>query len=97
MNSQARRATDRPSRVRAMCLLALLPVAFVLGRCSGPAFTIAVSDADALPVPRALPEGIAKFHDASDEVTCWHFVNSQHGLACLPDQWLAGARAVGGE
>ena len=42
---------------------------------------------ESTPIPRALPAGVTKFHDASDEVTCW--VHPQGGMACLPDNWLA--------
>lgn len=87
MNSALHRVTDRPFRIRAMALLALLPFAFIGGCISG------ASDVDA-PVPRALPLDVKKFHDASAEVTCWQATGSG-GISCLPDQWLASARAGG--
>ena len=69
-------------------------VLLVVAACSAP--TPAVT-----PEPRALPDGIVKFHDASAEVTCWASITSidryYTGLSCLPDQWLPAARAAGGE
>ncbi len=90
-----RRATDRPHRLVVMILLALLPVAFVGGQLTGTGFTQAVREANAAPVPRALPDGITKFHDASDEVTCWRASDPMRAqgnvasIACLPDAALA--------
>ena len=97
MNSPRRRSSDRPLRIRVMCLLALMPVAFVLGQCLGRAGSTTVREAEATPVPRALPDGIVKFHDASDEVTCWAAtrgdqVQNYAGVSCMPDAWLASAR-----
>ncbi len=83
------RITDRPFRLRMMIMLALLPVAFIAGRVTEPnRFTI--RQAEATPVPSALPIGVDTFHDASEEVTCWRI---ERGLSCLPDQWLASAKA----
>jgi hypothetical protein len=49
------------------------------------------------PVPRALPEGVTKFHDASDEVTCWK-IDDRFGnaISCLPDIALTHGRIEGG-
>lgn len=79
-------------------LLMLLPVAFVAGRVTDPGRST-IREAEAAPVPRALPEGIDRFHDASEAVTCWRTsgvaaggYETGSGLSCLPDQWLASAR-----
>jgi hypothetical protein len=80
-----------PSATTWLVLITLLPLTFVLGRVTGPAFET-LREAEATPVPQALPGDITTFHDASEDVTCWRIAGSS-GLACLPDQWLASARA----
>lgn len=81
--------------------LLVLLAAFIAGLCSGPLLdgVPTIREAEAAPVPRALPENVARFHDASEEVTCWVVhsasVTDSHyaaGVSCLPDQWLASAR-----
>lgn len=97
MNNHNRRSTDGGLRVRVICLLALLPVAFVGGRYTGgvESGVQTVRQVEATPQPRALPAGISRFHDASEEVTCYQ-VSGAPSISCLPDQWLASAR-VGGQ
>lgn len=95
MADQSRRADDYAPRARIVlvALLCMLPVAFVTGRVSGPRET--VRSAEATPVPSALPMNVDRFHDASEDVTCWQLKGAYGkpvGLACLPDQWLASAR-----
>jgi hypothetical protein len=51
-------------------------------------------------MPRALPDGVTKFHDASDEVTCWmtgkRLSVSSVAISCLPDRALTRGRIEGG-
>lgn len=74
----------------------LFAVGIAYGRADSSAAT--VREIEAQPVPRALPDGVSKFHDATDGVTCW---TSTHigragreigSMACMPDAWLASAR-----
>jgi hypothetical protein len=95
-----RRATDRPRRVHVLTVIACLAIvvagAYLGGVATGPSVVAAMEEQreqDTRPVPRALPEGITKFHDATEEVTCWRTNRSNSSIACLPDQWLATARA----
>lgn len=91
MSNDLRRTADRPCRLRVMGLLILLPLVYGLGRCSGPMLDGATREANATPVPRELPLGVERFHDAAEGATCWRAGGP--GLSCLPDQWLASARA----
>ena len=92
-----RRADDRPRVGLVAGVFACAVSAFIAGRLTAPTVVAALSEAHATPVPRALPEGIEKFHDASEDVTCWMLHQYRYdgpiSLACLPDQWLASARA----
>ncbi len=87
-----RAGADRNAGWVVIAFLVLMLAAFVAGRATDPErFTIA--DAESEPVPRALPMDVRKFHDATEEVTCWlSDRGATVGLACLPDQWLASAR-----
>lgn len=91
--------TPSMSRVPVGAILAgallVLLAAFIAGRCSAPLLdgVTTIRQAEAAPVPRALPANVDRFHDASEEVTCWRLQNATgSGLSCLPDQWLASAR-----
>jgi hypothetical protein len=91
MNSHRFDEVRLPRWAWIVLIMLMLPIAFALGRVTGPAFET-LREAEAAPVPHALPGDIATFHDASAEITCWRVIGSG-GLACLPDQWLASARA----
>ena len=91
-----RRATDRPWRapfsavaVVSLSIVLTLLAAVVAGRATAPRFS--VRDAEATPIPRVLPIGVQRFHDAQEGVTCWR-VEGSGGISCLPDQWLASAQ-----
>jgi hypothetical protein len=91
-NTTNRRTTDRPRRAKVLFAIAFAAIVYFTGYATGPAVTQALHDEaqrNAHPVPRALPEGVSKFHDASEEVTCWR---EDASISCLPDQWLASAR-----
>lgn len=92
-----RRADDRVSIPLMVGFFAavLAAAAFFLGTETGPAVVAAArSDHGVRPEPHALPLDVTKFHDASEEVTCWR--REGGGISCLPDQWLASARAQDG-
>jgi len=76
----------RRARRAVIVLLVALPVMFVAGRATAPRTT--VRDVEAMPATRALPSGVERFHDASEQVTCWR---RDTALACLPDRLLAEA------
>jgi hypothetical protein len=84
--------------LRVTLVFVLLVMAFVTGRVTAPGRET-IREAEAAPVPSALPGNVTTFHDASNEVTCWRAVQSgpqfstQVSISCLPDQWLASARA----
>jgi hypothetical protein len=90
-----RRAGDQSLRriLLASFLLMVVSVAFQVGRVTA---TVVIAAArDEKPIPRALPDDVVKFHDASEEVTCWKLNNGYGrdvGISCLPDQWLASSR-----
>lgn len=100
-----RRHDDVAPRIRVvvLCLLALLPVAFFGGRYVGLLRNATtVSAIESRPVPRELPAGIDRFHDAAEGVTCWRAWKFDSegsgavGVSCLPDQWLASTRQEAG-
>jgi hypothetical protein len=95
-NHRPQRRAGDPSLRRilvASFLLAVASVAFQMGRITATDAVAAVRDEK--PIPRALPDDVVKFHDASEEVTCWKLNNGYGrdvGISCLPDQWLASSR-----
>lgn len=91
MSTPNRRADDRPRRLAVMCVFAAIVCSFVAGRLTGRSLAETVRQAEGRPSPAALPEGIDRIHDASEEVTCW-IDRTAGSLSCLPDQWLASAR-----
>jgi hypothetical protein len=96
MNDPRVRADDLSPRkiLIATLLVAVASLAFFIGRLT--AANVIDAARDAKPIPRALPEDVSKFHDASEKVTCWKLNNGYGrdvGISCLPDLWLASARA----
>jgi hypothetical protein len=92
MNNDNRRIGDHGGIVRAVLLFAVLLISFIGGRATSPG-RVTIREAEATPVASELPYGIERFHDASNEVTCWTAHGyRENGLSCLPDQWLASAR-----
>lgn len=90
MNSAGRKDHAPRSRLVLAVLLALLPAAFIAGRATDPQ-RLTVRQMEAVPVPRELPPGLYRLHDAGEGVTCWR-MDGREGISCLPDQWLASAR-----
>lgn len=93
-----RRSDDRPrARFVAYALLIMLPLAFIAGRATDPS-RLTIREAEAVPMPRELPEGVDRFHDAAAGVTCWRAwkyrvggAGDAAGISCLPDAALEAA------
>lgn len=91
MSNEFRRAQDCVLRARltVIAILMMLPVAFEIGRVTGP-HIMKVRDVEAAPVPNELPVDVSRFRDPAVGATCWRIDGG--GLACVPDQWLLFAR-----
>lgn len=100
-----RRADDRPLRNFAMLALIVTLIVALLCFYAGGVNALrsiepTVRQVEAKPVPRELPEGVARFHDSANSVTCWVTDSIRHngdpaygGISCLPDQLLPGTLA----
>lgn len=103
--NEHRRHDDPVTHVRwgVIGLVMLLPIAFWTGRLTSRAGPT-VRAVEAKPVPRELPAGVDRFHDAARAVTCWVTRDSMYlngapsygGISCLPDDHLANGRQTAG-
>jgi len=79
------RARDVVPRWRTIPLLCMLPVVFVLGRCSGPASTLVSDAGPAVPTPAAAAAKLVRFDDAG--ASCWVALDADDqpvAVTCLP-------------